>query len=163
MVARCLPGFKESASLITPPPFLRRLSCVLFSAALAPRAHHCSWRLCLSLYFWAVCHPAAFPCGVYVQFAPIGSTLAKWRAVLMESLCSERVGGWVGCLPGNPASPPNLPFGPRRTVVSLSCGHFSDPLPLSSSTPSKANRIFHLSPLMTLAPLTQPSAAARPQ
>lgn len=39
MVARCLPVFKVSASLITPPPFLRRPAWVLFSSAPAPPAH----------------------------------------------------------------------------------------------------------------------------
>lgn len=89
MVARCLPVFKVSASLIMPPPLLRRLTCVLFSSALTPHTHP----PCLALHFRTVCHPAAFPAGFMYSLGSIGTTLAKQRAILLKSLPSKRMEG----------------------------------------------------------------------
>lgn len=65
--------------------------------------------------------PSCISRGVYVQFAPIGSTLAKRRAILMKSPCSERA-GWIPCWNGGLGTLlalPTCPFSPRRTLVPL--------------------------------------------
>lgn len=101
MVARCLPVFKVSASLIMPPPLLGRLTRVLFPSALTPHTHPRSFAPGLSLHFRTVCHPAAFPAGFMYSLGSIGTTLAKRRAILLKSLHSKRVGGVGGMEGGN--------------------------------------------------------------
>lgn len=129
MVARCLPVFKVSASLIMPPPSLRRLTCVLFSPALNPHTHAYSLFLCLALFLDSL-SPSCISCGVYVQFGPDWNHIGKTVYHLNE-VTGIQMGGWVvwrGIIreavpacegPEGTANPPSLPFSPQQTAVLL--------------------------------------------
>lgn len=97
MVARCLPVFKVSASLIMSPPtppHLTKLLCVASHVFYFPQPSPCihthtplTPRCSASLFiFGQSVTQLHFLRGLCTVWAPIGTTLAKQRAILMKSL-----------------------------------------------------------------------------
>lgn len=90
MVARCLPVFKVSVSLIMPPaPSSLCLTCVLFSRTLATHTH---LLIPISLFFDGL-SPSCISCGVYLQFGPNWNHIGEQCAILMNSLWFKLVRG----------------------------------------------------------------------
>lgn len=96
MVARCLPVFKVSASLIMPPPLLRRLTSVLFSSA--PHTHPDSLFLTLFILGQSVTqlHFLRGLCTVLVRLKPHWQTTCH-----LNEVTGIQMGRWVGGTEGD--------------------------------------------------------------
>lgn len=129
MVARCLPVFKVSVSLIMPPPFLHRLTCFIFLSSHPAYTHLFPVPLPLSLFLDSL-SSSCISCGVYVQFGSDWNHIGKTACHLNEVTVIQ-MGGWVvrrgiigeavlACKGlGDTANPPSLPFSTQQTAASL--------------------------------------------